>query len=49
MAQSLGYLLHRHGDQRYPLKTVGVVAQAYHPSVGEAEADLADLPADYPP
>lgn len=23
MAQSLGYLLHRHGDQRYPLKTVG--------------------------
>lgn len=32
-----------------PTKNCRLVAQAYHPSVGEAEADLADLPADFPP
>lgn len=24
-----------HGDQRYPLKMIGMVAQTRHPSVGE--------------
>lgn len=38
MAQSLRYLLHRHGDQRYhSTKKICVVAQACHPTVGEAD------------
>lgn len=31
-----------HGDQGHLLKKIGVVAQACHPSVGEAETDLSD-------
>lgn len=31
-----------HGNQGQLLKTIGVVAQPCHPSVGEAETDLSD-------